>query len=554
MRAAIAIYARYSSDLQREASIEDQVRLCREGVVQMGGEVAGVYTDAAISGSHLQNRPGIQSLLDAARAHPCPFDTVIAESLDRLSRDQEDIAGLFKRLAYLDIKIHTLAEGEINELRIGLKGTMNALFLKDLALKIRRGLRGRIEQGRSGGGKGYGYRVIRELDDKGDPVRGGRRIDETEAQIVRRIFTEYAAGKSPKAIAKSLNAEGILGSSKKHWSPSTIHGNWQRGTGILNNELYIGRLVWNRQRFVKDPETGNRVGRVNPESEWIVKEVPDLRIIDDDLWHAAKQRQQRTRHAVRKSDGSVALNNVHRRQYLLSGLLKCGVCGSSYTISSKDRYACSGHRSHGTCNNSLTIKRQVIEMRVLTGLKEKLLAPELVKEFIAEFIAETNRIRHEHALTQSQKHRELDGVNNSIANIIAALEEGIYSASTKDHLIALENRKAELAEELARPVVTTVRLHPNLAEVYRNKVARLEETLNADGVRSEAAETLRGLIEEIRLTPDKKTGVLKAELRGELGAILALCDAHKKNRPAGGEAGRFSLVAEEGLEPPTRGL
>ena len=72
MRAAI--YARYSSDLQREASIEDQVRLCREGVVQMGGEVAGVYTDAAISGSHLQNRPGIQSLLDAARAHPCPFD------------------------------------------------------------------------------------------------------------------------------------------------------------------------------------------------------------------------------------------------------------------------------------------------------------------------------------------------------------------------------------------------------------------------------------------------------------------------------------------------
>ena len=368
------IYARYSSDLQREASIEDQVRLCREGVVQMGGEVAGVFSDAAISGSHLQNRPGIQSLLDAARGHPCPFDTVIAESLDRLSRDQEDIAGLFKRLAYLDIKIHPLAEGEINELHIGLKGTMNALFLKDLALKIRRGLRGRIEQGRSGGGKGYGYRVIRELDDKGDPVRGGRRIDETEAQIVRRIFTEYAAGKSPKAIAKSLNAEGILGSSKKHWSPSTIHGNWQRGTGILNNELYIGRLVWNRQRFVKDPETGNRVGRVNPESEWIVKEVPDLRIIDDDLWHAAKQRQQRTRHAVRKSDGSVALNNAHRRQYLLSGLLKCGVCGSSYTISSKDRYACSGHRSHGNCNNSLTIKRQVIEMRVLTGLKEKLLA------------------------------------------------------------------------------------------------------------------------------------------------------------------------------------
>jgi hypothetical protein len=75
------------------------------------------------------------------------------------------------------------------------------------------------------------------------------------------------------------------------WGPSTIHGNRDRGTGILNNELYIGRLIWNRLRYLKDPETGKRVSRLNPENEWILQEVPELRIIEPDLWEAAKARQ-----------------------------------------------------------------------------------------------------------------------------------------------------------------------------------------------------------------------------------------------------------------------
>ena len=120
------IYARYSSDLQSKASIEDQVRVCRERADKMDFEVVDVFTDAALSGSRLQNRPSIQKLLERARA-PGSFDVVITEALDRLSRDQEDIAGLFKRLAHLDIRIHTLSEGDINELHVGLKGTMNAV-------------------------------------------------------------------------------------------------------------------------------------------------------------------------------------------------------------------------------------------------------------------------------------------------------------------------------------------------------------------------------------------------------------------------------------------
>ncbi|CAN5504832.1 hypothetical protein BH23ACI1_BH23ACI1_24020 [soil metagenome] len=83
-----------------------------------------------------------------------------------------------------------------------------------------------------------------------------------------------------------MSREGLRGPRGALWSPSTIHGNPKRGLGILRNELYIGRMVWNRQRFLKDPDTGKRVARPNPPSEWITKDVPELRILDDELWQA----------------------------------------------------------------------------------------------------------------------------------------------------------------------------------------------------------------------------------------------------------------------------
>jgi site-specific DNA recombinase len=138
-----------------------------------------------------------------------------------LSRDQEDIAHVFKRVSFAGGRIVTLSEGEINELHIGLKGTMGALYLKDLADKTRRGLRGRVEAGKSGGGNSYGYDVVRGLGADGQPLTGERRINAREAAIVRRIFEEYAAGVSPRAIAKRFNTEGVPGPSGKAWGPST---------------------------------------------------------------------------------------------------------------------------------------------------------------------------------------------------------------------------------------------------------------------------------------------------------------------------------------------
>ena len=247
----VGIYARCSSDNQRDASIADQLRICRAFAERQGWTIADEYSDHAVSGATLL-RPGFQALMrDALNKR---FDVVLAEALDRFSRDQEDTAGLFKRLTFAGVNIVTLAEGDITHLHIGFKGTMNALFLKDLAEKTHRGLRGRIEDGRRQVRRRLVLRVSsREDADQRKRHDGRSEIEPTQAAIVERIFRDFVAGVSPKQIAKNLNREAVKGAFGGPWSPSTIYGNAKRGTGILNNELYVGRLVWNRPRYVKNP-------------------------------------------------------------------------------------------------------------------------------------------------------------------------------------------------------------------------------------------------------------------------------------------------------------
>ncbi len=400
-------------DNQRDASIEDQVRICRERIDRENWSLVATYTDHAISGAS-RLRPGYQKLLEDARAGS--FDVVVAEALDRLSRDQEDVAGLYKQLGFCSIKLVTIAEGEISELHVGLKGTMNALYLKDLAQKTRRGLEGRVRAGRSGGGNAYGYDVVREVDAQGEPVRGGRSINEAEAAVVRRIFGEFAAGTSPTAIARKLNTQNIPGPRGRRWGHSTIRGHALRRTGILHNELYVGRLVWNKQRYVKDPHTSKRLARLNPESEWVIQDLPELRIVDNALWEKVQTRLGDIRESPRVAKARKSRFWERRRaRHLLTGLVRCGCCGSALAAVGRDYLACPSARSRGTCNNRKGIRRDHLEALVLTGLKERLMQPDLVKEFVTAFNEEINRGRHDVELAIEARRREL-------ARVVAKLE------------------------------------------------------------------------------------------------------------------------------------
>jgi site-specific DNA recombinase len=500
--------------------------------------VRDIYRDHAISGS-IRMRPGYQKLLEDARAGA--FDIIVAEALDRLSRDQEDVAALYKHLTFAGVQLITVAEGPISELHVGLKGTMNALFLKDLGQKVRRGLEGRVRDGRSGGGLCYGYNVVREFDGRGESIYGGRTINEAEAIIVRRIFDAFASGQSPRAIALELNAEHVAGPHGRSWGPSTIYGNWRRGARLLNNELYVGKLIWNRQRFLKDPASGKRQARLNPRNEWVTQEVSALRIVDDALWSAVKARQPHVRQALTHDDAGIRSERARRPVYLLSNLIKCGVCGGGFSKASNEHYGCSAARNRGTCNNRITIRRDVLEASVLSGLKTHLMQPELVKEFVAEYHRELNRLNASREGAHAQQRDKLARVDRQIRAIIEAIKDGMRTSGMKDEVLALETRKAQLASETKHVPAPAPRLHPKLADIYRQKVENLDKALNEETTRAEASRALRALIDEIRLVPENRR--LEIELACDLAGILALTSDSKKPASVGGGLQQVTLVA-----------
>ena len=481
------------------------------------------------------------------------FQLVLAEAMDRLSRDQEDIAGLFKRMAYGDVKIVTLSEGEVTQLHVSLKGTMNALFLKDLADKTRRGLRGRVEQGKSGGGNSYGYTVVKQFSTQGEAIRGDRTIDEDQAAVVQRIFRDYALGKSAKKIASELNREGISAPTGGDWGFSTICGNPKRGTGILNNELYIGKLIWNRQRFVKDPATGKRQARLNLPEVWITNDVPELRIVADELWSAAKARQASLR-AAKPLSGSSPLTTARDRKrprYLLSGLTRCGECGGGYSMISAELVGCSTARNKGTCENRTNIRRDVLEQRVLDALRHHLMEPELFAEFCEEFTREMNRVRSagRHSIEVAQA--EVKKIDRDLDMLVDMILRGGAADRLNAKMLVMEQRKRELEERLAQATEPPPLLHPEMASYYRRQVGSLHELLR-DGHPAErlaATDILRSLISAIVLRPSDES--LEIDVQGDLAGILEVASNAKSPAVLRAGLSQVELVAGTGFEPVT---
>lgn len=518
------LYARYSTDMQREASIEDQLRLCTLKAEQEGFQIYNSYADYGVSGSTLM-RSGIQSLLEDARNGE--IDVIITESIDRLSRDQEDIAHIYKRMSFNNIKIMTLSEGIINELHVGLKGTMGALYLKDQADKTWRGLRGRVEAGKSGGGKCYGYDVVRQIDELGNPITGERKINDYQASTITRIFNAYAEGQSPRSIAIKLNKESIPAPSGKDWGASTIHGNKQRGTGILNNELYIGRSVWNRLRYLKDPDTGKRISRLNPESEWVVTGIPELRIIPDNLWRAVKERQQNTsttRKAIKGNQNGMW--DRKRPKYLISGLMTCGACGGGMIHVNSERVGCATARNKGTCNNLTTIRRDALENTVFEGLSEHLMDPSLFEVFCKRYTERMNDLTASHNAALIRDSKELQKINTELDKLVQAIIDGVPGVHVKDKIADLETRKTALQTKLENSTEEPVLLHAGMAELYRKQVSQLIPLLSQEKHRARAVELIRGLIEEIVLIPAKdetsSKDTLSVNIKGHLAGILSL--------------------------------
>jgi len=395
-----------------------------------------------------------------------------------------------------------------------------------------------------GGGNAYGYDVVRRLTAGGNTDRGERRTNPDQAAIVRRIFEACAAGTSPRRIAFRLNEEDIPGPSGKAWSASTINGNRARGTGILNNELYIGRLVWNRLRYIKDPATGRRVSRLNPPDEWVTIEVPELRIIDDALWDRVKARQDAMTSDTRPDRRNPpAFWEKTRPRYLLSGFMKCGACGGSYVKISANLFGCATARNKATCDNRLNIRREVLETIILDGLKTRLMDPGLFELFAEEFIAECNHVVQARSAEADQAKAQLARIEGQIDRLVDAIAGGADAQSLNARLKEFEVQQAVLQTKLASSPEQEPLLHPNLASLYRDKIEALADALQASDSRAEAFEIIRSLVDKVVLTPVDDE--LQIDLHGDLAGVLQLCNAGKKKPAASFEerARQIKMVA-----------
>lgn len=508
----IAAYARYSSDSQREASLEDQLRNCRAYCARMGWPAPTEYQDAAVSGAR-NDRPGYLRLLADAGG----FDVILVDDLSRLSRDSVESSLAIRRLKFAGVRVVGVSDGVDTSrnghgLEIGLRGIMSEQYLADLADKTHRGLTGRALSGSSAGGLPYGYRVGAKA--------GERVVDPKQAEVVRRIYAAYLSGDTARTIAAALNRDGVPTSrAGSSWAGSAIHGDRRRGIGILANPIYAGRQVWNRSDWVKHPETGRRIRKERPRSEWITTEKPELAIVDAATWDAVQRRLQRQGGEIGTKAGP-----GRPARYLLSGILRCGECGGPLSMLDSTAYGCTRAKESGTCGNRLRLQRKSTEAALIAGIQEQLLSEEAFQAF-----------RRAYAAAAKSQRPDTDALASKLAsaervreNILAALRAGIITPSTKAEMESAEAAVARAKTDLAAAqAVAPARLVPQMREKWEGIVKALAERGRNLPKAREALQALIGL----------------ATVRNENGAILA------EIAPC-----PINVVAGAGFEPATFGL
>ena len=513
----VAVYVRYSDELCSPNSIEDQLYRCNAYAEKEGWRVVSVYSDREISGQTAGARPEFQRMrADAARGRQ--FEVVLAEAPDRLARRTADLTDLRDVLAFNGVELYAVSLGLITPAYAAVMGMVAEQYSRDLGDKTKRGQQGATRRGRVAAGVAYGYRAA-------DAEGCNRIISPREAEIVVRIFEEFANGVAPNVIAARLNAEGVPGP-RDGWIGTTIRGDATRQTGILRNRIYVGEIVYGRTIFRKDPRSGKRLSSVAT-APMVVTSAPALRIVSDSLWRRVQDRFEANGRKMARDESGQALNRVYRAQYVLSGLLECSCCGGAYAIMGKNRYGCSTRKNKGTCDNKTTITRQALESRVLAGIKRGLLAPELVEGVVARV---TEQLAARRATARSddaglrRRHAE---VTARISRLLDQMEDGVGDASAlrtrlkeRDvELCAIEEKLAQIAAEA--PTVVTL---PNFAQAYADQVRRLENVLRDPAVVQRAHETLARMIDKIILTPDDDAEHgMRIDIHGQVAGILQLC-------------------------------
>lgn len=528
----VALYARYSDEQQNPRSIADQFAVLERHAAARGWTVVARFEDAAISGFAMANRPGLLALLATAESGARLFDRVLAEHEDRFSRDLADLATIAKRLRLAGAAMATLAADDVSTIQLAFNGVMAQQYLENLSQKTRRGMASNAAEGKSLGGRTYGYRSA---------PGGALTIEPAEAEIVRRIFADYAAGQTGREIADRLNRQGVPSPQGRLWSGAQITGSPTRANGILRTDLYRGLRVWGRYDMRKDPFTGKRVCILHPREQWKSRPMPDHRIVSDEAWAAVQARL----------DGAAAAGlrgraQARRRPGVFTGLIRCGVCDATMTSHSRTHLICAAHRFKGptACANGRMVRRDELEQRILTGLRTRLLHPDAVSAYVRAYHRAWAEAEAEHNTARRPLESRLGELARRVARLVDAIAEGVDTPSMRQRLAELEAERAQLAAQLqaldeaaggldggaGRPIA----LHPRLPEIYAARVADLQARLaTIDKPTAEAAdldlvEAVRRLVEKVTVRPATligRTAPIDVTLHGVLSLFIVPADA-----------------------------
>jgi len=557
MRAAV--YSRYSSDLQRPASIEDQVRQCRAEIARRGWEEAAVYSDSEIPGMVSQGRPGYQRLLRAAKAHE--FDVIVTDEVSRLARRSSEMVSLNERLRFWGIGLVGLLDGmdsvtspEAAKAIIALKSYTNEAEGQANAHRSRRGLAGRVLAGYHAGGAPYGYRTRPVHADKpGDPPGTGPvigyeyLIHDGEAETICRVFHLYADGMSTRRIAALLNAEAVPppGARWKNrqgvqrtWSHGAIYGDPKRGLGILNNEKYVGRLIWNRSTWPRDPDQdAKQVRRELPEEKWVRRDVPELRIVPEELWEAVKARQ------AQRSSRSRQVATVPAVPRLLSGLLVCGRCGARYVLRGRQTYCCASRQNRGkvVCDCMATVNAAEAEQAILGLLEPLFCSEDVMQRLVAQVrdrLAKARVRRTERRSAETQLQSQLAKIETEIGRLVDWIVKGTLVEDLEQRMQAAQVRRDHLRGELARLAAAEA---PTGLEVLPSAVRKIVADLRgmlAAGQTERVKSALSRLVTRIEVHEDPRPGRkrpgAKLLVHGSLEALLQLTGkVESVNSPGG---------------------
>lgn len=460
-----AIYARYSSSNQREASIEDQLRICKDFASSKDLTITDdyIYIDEARSGKSSGNRDQFRAMLATALSKKPPFQRILVEHTSRIARNPREALDVFSLLTFYGVHVSYVSQGidtasATAEEMITINGLIDSLYLRNLAFETRRGMIGQVMKGFSGGGKRYGYYSEPVYDGKvdiyGHPSAEGYilKINPVEADVVRRIFKMYGEeGLSARKIVTILNKElketghpkPLKGS---FWNFVSILGSRRSYSGILNNDLYAGLYVWNKTSTRRAPETGARRCIRKDASEWVVVHKPELSIITSELWQKVKQRQ---REISNVTSGKYIKGQVSYSRNLLTGIIKCGECGGNIVIVSggkqRAKYGCSNNWNKGdaVCASTIKIDRDELESAICHMLPQEL-SEETSIDYLLNRVNGLLRKRMEiHGENRylNETLSFLKKIDREISNYVRAISAGFQSETVKRSLEEAENKR-----------------------------------------------------------------------------------------------------------------